>query len=121
MAWIRAMGSTTEPGKCVLYKDGTQLVSFESPGSYTAPGETLIPSTFESDRIHIQTTSNTVSVVGTVTNIDVTDYNVLHVIARRNSGSSVGCFAAIGSSKMYPASMLASLLLIAAHHTLNSR
>ena len=85
MAWIRAMGGTSDDNILKIYEDGTQYMSLESPGSYTA-GEPTTPATFLSDHISVVNGSNNVCITGIVIPIDVTDYAAVHVISKHNSG-----------------------------------
>lgn len=96
---ILSLPKGQDVNKLMIYKDGTQYISLESPGSYFATGETIVPATFTSNKISMVGSNSTSVTVGTVTSIDVTDYVAIHIKCKRNSGLNIGCFLAIGSTK----------------------
>lgn len=102
MAWVRmANGGSRDPlGIKTLYKNGTQYVSWSNPGAYTYGAENLLSATFGATAITCTASGNGNSVVtGTALPIDVTDYRLLHVKARRISGAADTFLAGIGSNQ----------------------
>lgn len=98
MAWVRCGGTPSNTDKLVIYKNGEQFRSLESPGSYTYPGDSVIGATFLSDHISIVSGNNNVSIVGIVVPIDVTDYSAIHIVSRTNLGA-VGLTLYVNNSK----------------------
>ena len=82
MAWVRCCGGKSKKG--IIYKDGVFVVGMDNPGSYTAPGYTVVGATLSSDKFTIGPTNSgsILAVLGTTSKFDFTNYTRLFVRAK---------------------------------------
>ena len=87
MPWSRCIGSTTKP-TTVLYDSGTFESPFDNPGSYTQSGSTVVAATLQTSSIAILSVDSNVTVIGTTSSVNLTNFTTIKVAAYRLDAST---------------------------------
>ena len=106
----------------ILYDAGSWSIAYDNPGSYTYTGVTVQGATINANNVSLDGSSSAVKCIGSTNKIDVTNYSLLKIRAKRsgtgtcelslrnnkaiNDGANVVAYTIINNSNDYVESVI---------------